>query len=72
MRSSALTAWIEQAHFADKYRKRFGKVHGSWGNGSLSDRVSRAASEQHFQYCDHDFLSALANVCELLAGRKGI
>jgi hypothetical protein len=34
-RAMACQAAFERAHVADKYRKRFGRLHPKWGNGSV-------------------------------------
>ena len=31
--------WLQEADWADKYRKRFGVLHPVWGNGSLMGRI---------------------------------
>lgn len=33
---------LEQAHVADSYRKRIGKAHGFWGDGSLAAAIPRS------------------------------
>ncbi|MFD2175187.1 hypothetical protein [Rhodobacter lacus] len=38
-RAAALARWLEEAHAADLYRKRLGRVHPAWGIGSLGDRA---------------------------------
>jgi hypothetical protein len=35
-RKSEISKIFDQAHAADKYRKRFGKAHQLWGDGSLN------------------------------------
>ena len=39
VRGGAAQAWLSEAHAADLYRKRLGRVHPRWGNGSLMGRV---------------------------------
>lgn len=39
VRAQAAKAWLREAHAADLYRKRLGRVHPRWGNGSLMGRV---------------------------------
>ena len=34
-RAFACQTAFERAHVADKYRKRFGRLHPTWGNGSV-------------------------------------
>ena len=34
-RRSAMGTMLSRASAADAYRKRFGRAHGAWGNGSL-------------------------------------
>lgn len=36
-------SWLDQAHAADKYRKKFRRSHRIWGCGSLASRVAGAS-----------------------------
>jgi len=37
-RAAAIRCWLDEAHAADLFRKRLGRVHPHWGNGSLLAR----------------------------------
>lgn len=39
MRAGRLAQWLGEAHGADLYRKRLGRMHPRWGNGSLMARA---------------------------------
>lgn len=41
-RGAAALRILEQAHVADSYRKRMGKAHGFWGDGSLAAATPRS------------------------------
>ncbi|SOC07716.1 DUF7742 family protein [Rhodobacter maris] len=38
-RAETLVRWLDEAHAADLYRKRLGRVHPRWGLGSLGARA---------------------------------
>lgn len=52
---------ILQAEAADKFRKRFRRVHPMWGNGSLMGRATQADAQalRHISLSDPDFCEAL-------------
>ncbi len=58
--------WITDCHFADKYRKRLGKNHAEWGNGSLLARVGPTCISDQANLGDHDFLQALITILSAL------
>lgn len=70
-RRDLLCTIIRRAHWADKYRKRIGRAHPVWGNGSLGD-AARLALPQALppERClnDRDFAGCMALVLETLAG----
>lgn len=62
-RQAALSDMFHHAHVADKFRKKFGRNHPKFGNGSLSSicsdaalRVDYALSDRHFRECLRDVL----------------
>ncbi|PTV97132.1 serine O-acetyltransferase [Rhodobacter aestuarii] len=59
--SETLACWLEQAHAADLYRKRLGKLHPAWGNGALGGRA-RCEPLYHPRYYDGWRLEALGMV----------
>lgn len=60
-RAGRLAQWLREAHWADRYRKRLGRVHPEWGNGSL---LARALHEPLavMAWPDSEELTALAEV----------
>ncbi len=40
LRLKLCAQWLYETHCADKYRKRKGRVHPKWGNGSLMARCT--------------------------------
>lgn len=57
-RAFACQAAFERAHVADKYRKRLGRLHPKWGNGSvmgfamLAYRIRTQDDLSDPAYCD--------------------
>lgn len=61
---------LDQAHAADAYRKRLGRIHPRWGNGSLMSAVlceTTVWPEQRLS--DTDYVEALAAVLLALVHR---
>ena len=58
---------LDQAHSADKYRKRTGCAHPLWGDGTLMAvaRKNRTAQSEPF-FSDVDYLETIATVIETL------
>lgn len=59
--------FLERAHAADLFRKRTGRNHPFWGNGSLSGAIppgERQISEPFLS--DPRYLEAMASVFEVL------
>jgi hypothetical protein len=58
---------LERAHAADKYRKRTGRAHPLWGDGTLMAvaRKSRIAQAEPF-LSDVEYLETIATVIETL------
>lgn len=53
---------LERAHVADRYRKRTGKAHELWGDGSLAAAIPKAslAGAETF-VADRDHLEAMSD-----------
>lgn len=69
-RGPALAALVARAEAADRYRRRFGRRHPSWGDGTLAEAAGRVVAEP---FCDDpDYLDALLRVVQVLAARRGI
>ncbi|MGR3572441.1 DUF7742 family protein [Brevirhabdus sp.] len=74
-RRDLLCTIIRRAHWADKYRKRIGRAHPVWGNGSLGDAARLALPQSLPQSLppecrlnNRDFAGCMALVFETLAG----
>lgn len=69
-RAERLAQWLREAHWADRYRKRLGRAHPHWGNGSL---LARAMAEPLAQpsWPDNGELVALAEVIAAVLGWRG-
>ena len=59
-----------QAHAADKYRKRFGFPHATFGDGSLYSCAALAKGGHGPQAITADYLGCLAHVVAALRGRN--
>ncbi|MCB2110663.1 MAG: hypothetical protein H6895_15065 [Defluviimonas sp.] len=59
--------YAERAHVADRFRKRFGRLHPFWGNGSLASAVlaERDAGPERFP-SSPQHLAAMALVIDVL------
>lgn len=74
VRSGTVMAMLDKAHAADRFRKRFGRAHPLWGNGSLMAvaLVSGGGCAEAFA-SDPDHLEAIATVIEaILAWRSRV
>ncbi len=65
LRGDEIIRYLDRAHAADAYRKRLGKVHPFWGNGSLASAVGRVPAAEPF-LSDTQYLEALSSVFETL------
>lgn len=61
-RAVMLASLLEQAHVADKYRKRTGRAHPQFGNGTLSDACQQHPRASMPDRCDPQYLGCLAVV----------
>lgn len=62
-RRGAAWALLERAHAADLFRKRFGRAHPLWGNGSLmAAALARGCAEREPLLADPAYLEAMATV----------
>lgn len=53
---------LERAHVADRYRKRTGKAHRLWGDGSLAAAIPKASlAGTEPSVADRDHLEALSD-----------
>ena len=66
-RHAQVLRWLDEAHWADRYRKRLRRVHPVWGNGSLAGRVLREPMAPRFWPGDAEVVAlgtVIAAVCE--------
>lgn len=69
-RLPAAESILARADYADKYRKRHGKLHAAWGGGNLASAVTADGGLPPGRRAnDPDFLRAMAITCGLLAAR---
>lgn len=68
-RTTAIKNIVVHAQAADLYRKRLGRSHRLWGNGTLSSACQGHACVRMPSRCDRDFLDCLAVVIQALRGR---
>ena len=61
---------VQNAHNADKYRKRLGKRHPSWGDGTLSGACQQYRTYQTPHHCSRDYLHALSVLITVLRARN--
>ncbi|GAB4384016.1 DUF7742 family protein [Albidovulum sp.] len=57
--------WLEQAHAADLFRRRFRRCHPLFGNGSLAGAVPYVPGPEPF-LSDERYLQAIATVIEAI------
>ena len=68
-RRGEMLRYLDRAHAADLFRKRTGKPHPFWGNGSLHGAIGQMASAEPF-LSDSGYLEAMAAVIETLLDWK--
>lgn len=71
-RRRAVRSLLEKADAADRFRKRFGRAHPLWGNGSLmAVALAAAAGREEPVLSERDYLEAMAAVIEALLDWRG-
>jgi len=61
----AILRFLDRAHAADLFRKRFGRAHPFWGNGSLMAVVLGSGMARPEPFCsDTAYLGAFSTVIE--------
>ncbi|GAA0286001.1 DUF7742 family protein [Rhodovulum strictum] len=71
-RQAAMSLMLVHAEAADAYRKRFGRAHPVWGNGSLMALAQREALPPEPSLDDPDYCRCLAIVFGTLADRRDV
>jgi hypothetical protein len=70
-RRACLARILDRADAADRFRKRTGRVHPLWGDGSLMSAALQAGAVLHEPFLsDPAYLEALATVFEALLERR--
>lgn len=60
---------VQEATWADKYRKRFGRRHLLWGDGSLRAAAARRVLARETAISDPGMGQAMALMLDVLLGR---
>ena len=61
---------LDAAHVADKVRKRTGRAHVQYGNGTLGGACQRHPKAKMPDWCDSEYLDCMQMVIVALAGRN--
>ncbi|MGO4853159.1 DUF7742 family protein [Phaeovulum sp. W22_SRMD_FR3] len=69
-RRAELDWLIARAEAADRFRKRLGRAHPDWGNGSLMGAAMRGPLPPEPHLSDPDYLDCLAEVIAALVARR--
>lgn len=70
-RGAAVVRIVERAQAADLYRKRHGRAHPCWGDGTLRAVVAGASLPPEPPLSDGRYLQCLIVVLQVLAARAG-
>lgn len=70
-RQARVRSILTEARIADKYRKRMGKPHPHFGNGTLMSAATGFAIAPRPSRCDRDYLACLAIVIAELTAASG-
>ena len=68
-RPAVLQALMERAHAADLYRRRFGRAHPRWGDGTLAAATRQPVPRPEPPLSDTDYLWCIGLVAWGLAAR---
>lgn len=69
-RLRTMTQLIDEAHAADAYRKRFGRAHMLWGDGSLQSAAAQRMKAPERLLGDADYCQCMLMAFEALLERK--
>jgi hypothetical protein len=61
---------IDRAQTADRFRKRFRRNHPQYGSGTLTSAIPQIGNARGPQFCDTDYLAALAVIITQLQARQ--
>ncbi|MDH3262591.1 MAG: hypothetical protein OEM24_01180 [Paracoccaceae bacterium] len=71
-RELAIARMVKEAEAADRYRKRLGRGHPLWGNGTLEAAARNRPLATPKSLSDCDYLSCLALVLDALLTHRHI
>jgi hypothetical protein len=69
-RPAACARALDQADAADRFRKRLGRAHPRWGNGTLMARARSIALPREPALCDPAYAACLILVLQTLITRR--
>lgn len=69
-RGAVMVRMLDEAHWADAYRKRTGRAHPLWGNGSLMAAALRRRVVSEPPVSDPDYCRCLIRVFEAILSRR--
>lgn len=71
VRAEAMARMVGEAEAADRYRKRLGRAHPLWGNGTLEAVARARPMAVPRALSDGEYLSCLGVVFDALIARRG-
>jgi hypothetical protein len=69
-RSLRIAQILDQAHAADKFRKRTGRAHSRYGNGTLAAACHHQPKHMMPAQCDENYLASMEVVIRGLLARR--
>lgn len=69
-RSARIAQILDQAHTADKFRKRIGRAHFPYGNGTLAAACQPYPKHTMPNHCDQNYLASMDAVVRGLLARR--
>jgi hypothetical protein len=70
-RTAAAARLVAETEAADRYRKRFGRSHPLWGNGTLEGAARGRPLAEPRSLSDTEYLSCLAAVIDAILVHRG-
>ena len=71
VRALLISRICDEAMIADKYRKKLGRQHPAFGNGTLMSAAARYNAVGRPAACDAEYLSCLSQIIERLLTNSG-
>jgi len=69
-RAGLLARMLDEAHWADLYRKRTGRAHPIWGDGSLMTAALRRPAPPEPPLSDSRYCGCLVQVLQAIMARR--